>query len=79
MLADWRVRAVSGYGPCNPGLFDDCFAIDATPNAFTLSPARLTSPLPFDAFANPAVAVLAVPPGATGSLDLTVTKDAPQP
>lgn len=79
MLVDWRVRAVSGYGPCNPGLFDDCFAIDATPNAFTLSPARPTSPLPFDAFANPAVAVLAVPPGATGSLDLTVTKDAPQP
>lgn len=78
-LPDWRVRAVSGYGPCNPGLFDQCFTVSTPPNEFTLSPSRLTSPLPFDAFANPAVAVLAVPPGATGSLDLSVTKDAPQP
>ena len=64
---------------CNPGLFDQCFTVNTPPNEFTLSPSRLTSPLPFDAFANPAVAVLAVPPGATGSLDLSVTKDAPQP
>lgn len=73
-LTDWRVRAVSGYGPCNPGLFDECFNIFGAPNAFTLSPTTLSSPMPWDTFANQAVAVLAVPPGVTGSLDLTLTR-----
>lgn len=73
-LTDWRVRAVSGYGPCNPGLFNECFNIHGAPNAFTLSPTTLSSPMPWDTFANQAVAVLAVPPGVTGSLDLTLTR-----
>lgn len=77
-LGDWRVRTVSGYGPCNPGLGVECFN-PTPPNAFSLSSSTLSSPLPWDAFANPAVAVLAVAPGATGSLDLTVTEDAEQP
>ncbi|PKH42129.1 hypothetical protein SAMN05192575_107185 [Nocardioides alpinus] len=73
-LTDWRVRAVSGYGPCNPGLFNDCFDIHGAPNAFTLSPTTLSSPVPWDTFAHQAVAVLAVPPGVTGSLDLALTR-----
>ncbi|MCP3420536.1 hypothetical protein [Nocardioides pinisoli] len=78
-LGDWRVRTVSGYGPCNPSVdMVRCFGIHEPPNAFTMSPSALTSPAPWDAFANPAVAVLAVPPGATGSLDLTVTSAAEQ-
>lgn len=64
-LGDWRARAVSGYGPCNPGPSSLCFA---------LSPATLTSPLPWDASANRPVVALAVAPGVTGSLDLTVTR-----
>lgn len=70
-LTDWRVRAASGYGPCNPGLFPECFN---SANAITLSPSALTSPMPWDAFANQAVAILAVPPDVTGSLDLTLTR-----
>lgn len=73
-LKDWRVRAVSGYGPCNPGFFNECFDINAPANAFTLTASAPTSPMPWDAFANQAVAVLAVAPDATGSLDLDLTR-----
>lgn len=78
-LGDWRVRAVSGYGPCRPGLLNECFDIYGPPNAFTLSPTSTTAPLPWDTFANQAVAVLAVLPGATGSLDLSLTISQTQP
>lgn len=78
-LGDWRVRAVSGYGPCRPGLLNECFNIYGPPNAFTLSPTSTTAPLPWDTFANQAVAVLAVLPGTTGSLDLSLTSSRTQP
>ncbi|WP_416954815.1 hypothetical protein ACNKF0_21600 [Nocardioides sp. T5] len=78
-LGDWRARTVSGYGPCNPSVdMVRCFGIHEPPNAFTMSPTTLTSPAPWDAFANASVAILAVPPGATGSLDLSVTRSAEQ-
>jgi hypothetical protein len=54
-----------------------CFGIHEPPNAFTMSPAVLTSPAPWDAFEHASVAILAVPPGATGSLDLRVTRPTP--
>ncbi|GAA5106006.1 hypothetical protein GCM10023339_02480 [Alloalcanivorax gelatiniphagus] len=73
-LGDWRVTAVSGFGPCNPWVGMGCWG--SLPSAFTLSPTTLTSPSPWDGFANPAVAVLTVPPRAQGSLDLTVTRPA---
>lgn len=73
-LTNWRVRAVSGYGPCNPGFFNECFDIHGPANAFTLTPSTPSSPMPWDTFANQAVAVLAVPPDVTGSLDLALTR-----
>ena len=77
-LGDWRLSTVSGYGRCNPSVdMVKCFAIDEPPNAFTMSPTSLTSPAPWDAFEHTSVAILAVPPGATGSLDLAVTRSAP--
>jgi hypothetical protein len=77
-LGDWRVRTVSGYGRCNPSVeMSACFGIHEPPNAFTMSPSALTSPAPWDAFEHASVAILAVPPGATGSLDLTVTRPTP--
>ncbi|MDR7253219.1 hypothetical protein J2X46_002204 [Nocardioides sp. BE266] len=76
-LGDWRVRTVSGYGRCNASVdFAACFDIHAPANAFTMTPTSLTSPAPWDAFEHSSVAILAVPPGATGSLDLAVTRPA---
>ena len=77
-LGDWRVRAVSGYGPCRQGLDNECFNVHGA-NVSTLSPTSTTAPLPWDTFANQAVAVLAVLPGATGSLDLSLTSSRTQP
>ena len=77
-LGDWRVRAVSGYGPCRPGLLNECFNVHGA-NVSTLSPTSTTAALPWDTFANQAVAVLAVLPGATGSLDLSLTSSRTQP
>ena len=79
-LGDWRVRTVSGYGRQPLGRHGQVLRHPrAAPNAFTMSPTVLTSPAPWDAFEHASVAILAVPPGATGSVDLTVTKAAPQP
>ena len=78
-LGDWRVRTVSGYGPCNAWVGMGCFGIHEPPNAFTMTPTSLTSPAPWDGFQHASVAVLAVAPGATGSLDLRVTTSAEQP
>jgi len=78
-LGDWRLRTVSGYGQCNAWVGMGCFGIHEPPNEFTMTPTSLSSPAPWDGFEHASIAILAVAPGATGSLDLRVTTEAGKP
>ena len=69
-LTDWRVTAVTGFpNVCGPGSAQGCPDYYYT----ELTPAVPTHTLPGDFNAGPQLALLAVPPGVQGSLDLRLS------